>query len=140
MLNEKEIQMKIAYIKSGVRISGELFADWNVLLDHLRGYLSDGKETAIDAETVQYDYSSGMHYEMSVIGHKHIRLKIQNHILDIDYAVEFQKTGTMVMFTFVGPEDDFCTRTMSADLAAIFDIFTMSKRVVREHVEFVTYD
>jgi hypothetical protein len=132
--------MKIASIKSGVRICGELFADWNVFLDHLRGYLSDGKETVIDAETVQYDYSSGMHYEMSVIGHKRIRLNIQNHILDIDYIVEFQKIGKMAEFTFVGLEQDFHARMMIADLSVIFDTFTMSKHVVREHIEFVTYD
>lgn len=132
--------MKITSIKSGIRICGELFADWNVLLDHLRGYLSDGKETIIDEETVQYDHSAGMHYEMSVIGHKRIRLNAQNHILDIDYVVEFQKTGTMVAFTFVGLEEVFSMRMIGADLSVIFDTFTMNKRVVREHIEFVMYD
>lgn len=133
-------KMKIQSIKAGVRISGELFADWDALLDHLRGHLSGSEEAVIDTETLEYRDGTGAYCEMCVIGHKHIRLKIQNHILDIDYIVEFQKTGTMVAFTFVGLEEDFSMRMIGSDLSVIFDTFTMNKRVVREHVEFVMYD
>lgn len=132
--------MKIESIRSGVRISGELFADWNMFIDCLRGHLSKNKETFIDVETLQYVDNTGTYYEMCVTGHKQIRLKIENHIQDTDYTVGFQKIGTMVTFTFVGLEENFSMRMIDSDLSVIFDAYRMNKRVVREHIEFVMYD
>lgn len=134
--------MKIASIKSGIRIKGELLIDWDEFIEHLRGYLSDFKETSIDSETVGYHDGIKTYYEMSVIGHKRIHLKVESatEIKDIDYVVEFQKIGTTVAFTFLGLEEDFSTCMMNVNLAAIFDTFTINKHVVREHVEFVMYD
>jgi hypothetical protein len=124
-------------IKSTMRIQSSLFHTWQAVISFLKERMMPYNCESLDDDTMIFSVpDSKLLYTVMLTGPKRMVLRVEDHVTDLDYEIEFSKLGVDVRIVFTGDEKYFMKDTM----ASLFEGLTWNRNVIRESIEIVQYE